>query len=192
MTALLALSTAIAVAVGYVLALVGIKGWGTRAFWSVLVAWPAFVGLMRWRAGVEFRNSALRKSERDAYFATIDEVAESELFNLKEPSETERAFKRELGQSLGRAMGSNVLTLLLLGGLTLGCWLIWDLIRTGPTLLAETIFDADVVSSRLQVITTVTHRDWRWEAFGLTGIHFGGLAIAAGCVGCVLPYFALY
>lgn len=186
--ALLALSAAFAIGIGYFLAACGIRGWGTRAFWSVLAAWPAFVWTIRWRAGVEFRQLTVRESDRDAHFRAIDESAEDELFALTEQNETER----EIYRGAGRAMGNNILTLLLLGGLTLGCWLIWDLIRTGPTLLAETIFDAEVVLSRSELMTRVTHRDWRSEAFGLTGIHFGGLAVAAGCVGWVLPYFALY
>lgn len=190
--ALLALSTVAALAAGCLLALIGVRGWGTRAFWAVLAAWPVFVGLVRWRAAVGFQQMALRKSGRDAYFTAIDKSAERESFNLAEPSETERTIWREVGRAHGQSMSGNILTLLFLGGLTLGCWLIWDLIQTGPTLLAETIFDAEVVPSRSELITTVTHRDWRWEAFGLTGIHFGGLAIAAGCVGWVLPYFALY
>jgi hypothetical protein len=98
------------------------------------------------------------------------------------------------GSSLSSAFSGNSssflradpLTLLLLGSLTLGCWLIWDLIRNSPTLLAETLFDAEVVPPRMDLITSVKHLDWRAEAFGMTAVYFGGVAFAAATIGHTL------
>jgi hypothetical protein len=181
---LLAISTSVAVFIGWLLAIWGVDGWGTRAFFAVLATWPIFVGLVSWRASVEFGQMHLRSKDREDRFIAMDGRIEHHLARDDadhEISEIERALYRE--------MGSNLLTLLLLGALTLGSWLIWDLIRTGATLLAETILDAEVVPSRRDLLNSISHLDWRTEAFGLTAAYFGGLAFAAGTIGHVLRYF---
>jgi hypothetical protein len=185
-SALVGLCAALSVTIGYGLARCGVRGWGTRAFWSVLAVWPVFVLLVRWRCAVDFQQMDLGNRDRVNRLIAADELAS--LDSNRQVSEGERAVYRELGNGLGRAIGSNLLTALLLGSITLGCWLIWDLIRNGPHLLADTIFDAEVVPPRVDLITSVTHRDWRMEALGFTAIYFPGLAFAAACFGHVLPF----
>src|SRR5262245_55817316 len=186
---LLGIAATVALGAVYLLGLAGMRGWGMRSFWAVLAAWPVFVWLLRWRAGVEFGQMTRQMTEHELQFARLDELDDSESQLLREATEAERACHRAVMES---SRGAGPLTLLLLGGVTLGCFLIWDLVQFGPTLLAETIFDAEMVIARPDLILTTTHRDWRAEAFGATGIHFGGLAIAACCIGATLPFLILY
>jgi len=182
---LLSVCGVIATGFGCMLAHWGVKAWGERAFWSVLAVWPVFVLLVRWRAAVEFEEFPVGDGARS--FVATDDLAEQRLLS----EEVEPAWKRTCRESIARESGracGNFLGLLLIGGLTLGTWLAWLLIAHGATLLAETIVDAELVPAKPQLICSFQHLDWRTEAFGFTAIHFIGIALGAGAVGCALAY----
>ena len=151
----------------------------------MLAVWPIFVLLVRWRAAIEFEELPVRDGARR--FISTDDLAERTLFSEEPEPAWKRACRESIARESGRA-GGNILILLFLGGLTLGAWLAWLLIAHGATLLAETIVDAELVPSKPQLIYSFQHLDWRAEAFGFTAIHFIGLALAAGAVGCSATY----
>jgi hypothetical protein len=191
LVATLALCAVLAIGVGCSLAGLGIQGWGTRAFWSVLAVWPVFVLLVRWRAAIDFAQMDLGNRDQMDRFIAAGELTSRELYACESDrpmSETERAIRDGLRHGSVEQRQIDPFSLLLLGALTLGFWLIWDLTRTGVVLLADTIFDAEVVPPRFDLITSVTHLDWRMEALGFTAFYFPALALCAGCVGHLLTY----
>ncbi len=78
---------------------------------------------------------------------------------------------------------ANPLVLVILTALTLGSWLIWELIRSGPSLIAEVMIDAELVKAEPTLaIKIITHR-WLPETLGATAFHFFGLSVVAFLLG---------
>jgi hypothetical protein len=187
--ALLGVCALFAIGAGYGLARCGLRSWGLRAFWSVVIVWPIFLVLFRWRVAVEYQRFTL--GDRTDYFIAKDDLVERELsfgWSETQKSETWAHALNGAAREIGKGCGRNPLLFILVAGLTLGTWAIWDMSRHHATLLAETLVDAELVNGRLDLLTSIEYRDWRTEAAGVTAFYFAGLALGAGLVGWVLPY----
>ena len=78
---------------------------------------------------------------------------------------------------------------LLLGALTLGVWTLWELIRFGPTLLADIIIDSEAVASTPSLAMRIPSENWFRSALGETYLFFLSLAFAAFVAGQTIPFF---
>lgn len=185
--ALLFLSALVAVLVAYGLGFAGVKAWPARAFFAVIAAWPAFVFLLRALAARECRYFEI--GFRSEELIEHDEAAERDLLDLYPSAEKSswREFRDEFVANLAVTL-RHPLVFLILGGATLGLWVVWDLIAQGATLLARMIVDAEHAPAQSSIIKNSETRDWRAEAFGGTAIYFVGLAFAAAMISCVWWY----
>jgi hypothetical protein len=102
--------------------------------------------------------------------------------------EMRRAINQGVQHGLRQGGGASLWVLIILVAVTLGTWLIWELIRGAPALLADTIIDAELVPSRPHLIFRMPARRWLSEAFGSTALQFIGLTIAAYLLGISWPF----
>ena len=112
-------------------------------FIGIITGWPVFIWLVRWQAG---RMAACLDAMGDARkFIFRDEAMERENFADTVPPDEEsflRSLRESSSREMSRAAGKGGLPAVLgIGLLTLGMWLIWDLVKSGPTLLAEAFVD---------------------------------------------------
>jgi len=66
---------------------------------------------------------------------------------------------------------------LLLAIMTVGTWLIWDLLRMGPALIAEIILDGVLVPTYPEIKERMPYEEWYKTAFVSTGLHFAAAAL---------------
>ncbi len=160
--------------------------------------WPLFLALLRWRAGVE--ASRLGLVEKTRHFVVHDEAAEEQeanpqpgkwqkAFNNAWDQEGQRAFSREMGRATG---GGGVFVIIILLVVSMGTWLAWDLIRLGPTLLAETMIDGVLVPAEPRLALHMDSDRWLKNLAPSTGFHFMGLAFAGLMLGIFLPPDSLW
>jgi hypothetical protein len=148
----------------------------TRPGLAVLITWPAFLALLRWRAGVEFE--ALDIDAGVAQFVRGDQVADaSRLRAFLDPQSQRSATQQELMESFHREAFQQPLAALLLILFTCGMWLLWDLVAVGPTLLTDLIIDGRLVVVHPGVLQKIPTSNWLKDAAGATAIHFIGLSI---------------
>jgi|GEM_PF-6908822 len=186
-TALFLISTLVAALVACGLGFVGLKPWPARTFFAMLAAWPVFVLLLRVLAAREYRYFEL--GARTEELIGRDQTAERDLLDLYPSPERSgwRDFRDEFVANLAVTL-RHPFVFLILGGATLGLWVVWDLIAQGATLLARMIVDAECAPAQSALIKNSEIRDWRTEAFGGSAIYFVGLAFAAAMISCVCWY----
>ena len=160
---------------------------------SFLAAWPVFVVLLRWRASVEWRHLHLDRVGLE--YLRYDEGVEAALVAPKSPEQLRREdnIRRALNDSIsresGKLGGGGLPVTLFLAALTLGCWTIWQMIRSGPSLLTNVIIDGEAVPSSSALATRIDREHWFSSAIGQTYPYFLALAFAAFLLGLSLPFF---
>lgn len=175
-----------------------LRHWGldlTPLRWALafFAAWPVFVFLLRWRASVEWHQLHLEQLGWD--YVRFDEGAEAALCAPKSaprPTLTQNIWREtcnSIGRESGRLAGGGIPMAIFMGALTLGGWTIWQLIRTGPSLLAHVIVDSEAVLSSPVLATRISRENWLSAALGETYLFFLSLAFASFLFGLSLPFF---
>ena len=163
-----------------------VDGWGVAPALGFLVQWPVFVLLTGWQCERwTRRNDVVRKVEEAI---PLDEATEARE-NAGLYSEADSGIRQAIENGLrsGTQQGGGGLPgLLVLGCLTLGTLLVWDLIRIAPTLFAETILDGPVARRDPSLAGRLELENWRQNAFGSTAVHFLGLALVSVVTGSIL------
>jgi hypothetical protein len=77
------------------------------------------------------------------------------------------------------AQGNNLLGMFILACVTLGTWIVWDLLRTGPALVAEIILDGVIVPTYPEYSDRLPSEPWYKAAFLNTAPHFASAALIA-------------
>ena len=179
------------VAVDYALRRGGLDLPPLRWVMAIFAAWPIFVLLLRWRAAAEWRSVHLDRL--DGTYVRHDEAVEAILCLPKSEKQLkmEETFWRSVNQNSGRAGAAGLPSALLLGAATLGCWTIWKLIGSGPTLLADIIIDSEAIPRTPSLATRISSERWFSGALGGTGLFFLSLAVAAFLFAIALHYFSI-
>ena len=171
-------------------------GFGFRPYRWMIAAfapWPLFLGLLRWRAGVEARRLDLVATMNQ--FVVHDDAAEQQECNPQR-SQWQRAIEeawgrenaRATGDALGRATGGGgIFVIVILLAVSMGTWLLWDLTRLGPTLLAETMIDGVLVPAEPRLARQMHSGHWLKNIGPACYFHFVGLAFAGLLLGIFLP-----
>jgi hypothetical protein len=150
------------------------------SFWhsglAVLATWPVYVLVLFLRAKAEGKRLDLA-GHWDS-LKTLDERGEFQDRDISE--QIDRVVNK--GWEATRYQGSNqgggvLLGYLLLTIMTVGTWLIWDLLRMGPGLMAEIILDGVIVPAYPEIKERMPYEAWYKTAFINTGAHFAGAAL---------------
>jgi len=171
----------------------GLELSGMRWAFAVAASWPLFLLLLYWRAGAEFRRFDV-KNDAQA-FVRFDERVEFELAMASaRPSSVqwhfEESFQQAFSREAGRVAGSGGFpALIFLTMITLGGWLVWDLIQLGPTLLTQSILDGWLLPAHPSLAAHVHSQSWAKEAAAYSGLHFLALSVIAFLAGLFLPPF---
>jgi len=159
-----------------------------RWAFAVLPAWPLFVALVRWRAAAEWERLNLKKKLGREY-QLHDESAEAVPFVVKTQKQLEwdqgvqSGIRGGLQQNGVGRIGAVPWVLFIMVAVTIGTWLVWELIKGGPKLLANTIIDSELVPSQPKLVFKMETYKWFPETLGATALHFLGLALAAFLLG---------
>jgi hypothetical protein len=86
---------------------------------------------------------------------------------------------RRLGglEEASRTGEDGLLRIVLLAVAPLGTWLIWDLLRMGPSLMPEIILDGVIVPAHPEIEERIPCEPWYKTAFAGTGLHFAGATL---------------
>ncbi len=162
----------------------GVNQYGPAQALGLLAAWLVFIFLIRWRAAIVSRSVDLGDDWR--MFMAVDDGAEA-----NENRELDPKMQKSISDGIrsGLQQGPQGAGLLVVGIITLGTWLIWDLIRNGPTLLAETVIDGELVPRYPALARQIPSDHWLKNAFIMTCVHFLGLSVAAWTLGFIISCF---
>ncbi len=179
---LLVVCAAFAALLDHWLQLLGIElramRWGAVA----LPCWPLFAVLLRWRAAAEFQKFELDRIGPE--FLRHDEHLSASATTTQSSWMLDCKAGARQGLRAGLQQGgAHPLVLVVLSALTLGGWLVWELIQSAPSLLAEVMIDAELVRSQPSLATRIVTREWLSETLGATALHFFGLSVAAFLLG---------
>lgn len=160
---------------------IGVAGFG------ILVAWLLFARLLHAEARRLCRAFAPLGMADDFLptaetFVAHDALAEHlEARRLYEPpdpdSPWQRGFRSGMQSGLQQGGPMALPALLIIGLLTLGTWIVWDLLRLSPMLLAETILDGAVAEAEPDLAHRMPIENWRSNALAGTAFHFISLAV---------------
>ena len=176
LTASLATGTGLA----WLLRLLGLRSLPTLVFLGTLTAWPVFLLLIR-REGQRLLGEFDDAASMQHYLARDESMLRQEFFPVTSPGSTN--YREVFWRTFGRESGKLPLPILLtLGAATLGLWLLWDLLRLGPTLFAEALVDDAFPRCHPQIAEPVHTEPWLINFLGSTAIHFGGFACCASFV----------
>lgn len=139
--------------------------------WGVIASWPVYVLSLKIMAHSEARD--MLAAARDWHFLKAnDEQGDAHDRNIEDRVDGALRHMWNSRQGGGTPQGqfAGIFFLIIL---TVGTWLIWDLLRMGPALLAEIILDGDILpanpalSDRLPI-----SEPWYKTALLNTGLHF--------------------
>lgn len=156
-----------------------------RWAYAIIPTWPLFVFLVRWRAGVE--SQQLDFEQLGEAFIALDERAEASFSKPLLSDDIHEGIAAGFRSGMQQGGGGSLFFGMILAAITLGGWLVWELVRGGPRLLADTMIDAELVRSHPQLFEKVITYPWMAELFGATAIQFVGLTIAAFLLGLSWP-----
>ena len=169
----------------------GLRSIPWLCFIGIFAGWPVFLSLIRWQAGRLMACLDVLGDGRRFLFR--DETIERESFSdTGSPHEESfwRSFRETGSREFGKAVGNGGLPALLgIGLLTLGTWLIWDLVKSGPTLLAEAFVDGVFPRRHSRLAEPMHTEPWLQNAVIATCIHFVGFAICVAGVALVIVLF---
>jgi hypothetical protein len=155
----------------------GAYGWLWLPGWGVLASWPIYVLALKLRA---ISEAAQLLSARDWHFLkATDEKGDAD--DLVTEEHIERILNQAWqGERYGSSNDGGLAGFLLLIIVTVGTWLIWDLLRMGPALMAEIILDGQIVPANPSLLDRLpTSEPWYKTALLNTGLHFITLAALA-------------
>jgi hypothetical protein len=164
----------------------GVRSIPWMCFAGVVASWPVFESLLRWQAAQMIR--CLDTIGNARRFIIRDDAMERDVFsdtNIRYESDFRRSIRAGLsgGNQGGSCTGGNsggaagLPILITLGLLTLGTWLLWNLVKQGPTLLAETVVDEVFPRRHPQAAASVHTEPWLQNTLAVTGFHFIGFAL---------------
>ena len=174
----------------------GLRSIPWLCFVSIMAGWPVFIWLIRWQAGCMM--GCLDSIRDGQHYLARDTVAERDEFweiGFWDRTENRQAFARSFSREAARCGGRLIATpfgpvaLLALGIVTFGLWLLWDLIKSGPTLLAEAVVDDAFPRRHPRLAEPVHTEPWLQNAVIATCVHFGGLAFCVSGIALVLVLF---
>ena len=167
----------------------GLSWWGPAPAFGVFAMWPFFVFFLRQAAEGLFRD--LRPLDHIKTNANHDMTLDIEEFwRQYEPrSEWQETLSENSGE-IGRAFGGAGLPFGLVAGLlTLGLWFLWLMVKEGPTLLAEIIFDGCLQESRPDLVQHAAVESWLNNTLAATVTYFVLVAVVvaalAGLLSCI-------
>ena len=165
----------------------GLRSIPWLCFVGIMAGWPVFIWLIRWQAG---RMMGCLDALGDGRkFIFRDEAMERETFS-DTASPHEQAFWRSFREASSRDVGKGGLpAVLAIGLLTLGTWLLWDLVKSGPTLIAEVFVDGIFPRRHPRLAEPVHTEPWLQNAVIATCVHFGGLAFCVSGIALVIVLF---
>lgn len=150
---------------------------------AVLATWPVYVVALFLRAKVEGHRLELA-GHWDSLMAR-DERGEFEDRTVSE--RIDRVVNQ--GWESNRYQNSNpLLGFVAMTVVTVGTWLIWDLLRMGPGLMAEIILDGVLVPTYPEIKERMPYEAWYKTAFVSTGLHFVAAALCTVVVVTVWKY----
>lgn len=152
------------------------------------VAWVGFAGLLQWQARRLYHATAAARPAEDLLRAMDHHVAEGLLAErienhrlYAEPSEEELRWQRSFSQGLQNASQQGGPTsfpvLLIVGLLTLGTWILWDLLRCSPAILAEALLDGAVARDHPGIADRIAIEAGHANTLAGTALHFLSLGI---------------
>ena len=169
----------------------GLRSIPWLCFIGIIAGWPVFISLVRWQAGRMM--TCLDALGDGRKFIFRDEEMERERFSdTGSPHEENfwRSFRETGSREMGKAVGNGGLPAMLgIGLLTLGTWLIWDLVKSGPTLLAEAFVDGTFPRRHPRLAAPMHTEPWLQNTIIATCIHFGGLAFCVSGIALVIVLF---
>ena len=169
----------------------GLRSIPWLCFIGIIAGWPVFISLVRWQAGrMMMCLEALGDGRK---FIFRDEAMEREIFSDTGSANEEafwRSFRERGSDEMWNAAGKGGLpSIFAMGLFTLGTWLIWDLVKSGPTLLAEAFVDGTFPRRHPRLAAPMHTEPWLQNTIIATCIHFGGLAFCVSGIALVIVLF---
>jgi hypothetical protein len=153
---------------------------------AVLATWPVYVIALFLRAKAE--GHRLELAGHWDSLMTRDERGELE----------DRAVSEQIDRVVNNVWSSNrsqnsqnsnpLAEFVLMTVVTVGTWLIWDLLRMGPELMAEIILDGVLVPTYPEIEGRMPSEAWYKTAFASTGLHFTAAALCTVVVVAAWTY----
>lgn len=144
---------------------------GARPALAVMVAWPIYIFLMRKTA-----NRLLHRMEKTAslhHYQSMDVSEPYREWSDEDVSSWRLAITREFGRGGPTALPALIFITLV----TVGTFLIWQLISYSCELVADMIVDGGLAEKRFS--TAALSEAWLGNAFAATTVHFVGFAVVA-------------
>ena len=195
-TGLLAVSLLAGAGVACAASQSGLRSIPWLCFIGIVAAWPVFLSLVRWQAGRMIRCLEALHDGR-SYLARDIQAERDDFFDIGFWDRTENrqafaeSFQREAASFGGRLISTpfGPFVLLGLGVATLGMWLLWDLVKNGPTLLAEAFVDDAFPRRHPQFAEPMHTEPWLPNAVIATCVHFVGFAFCASGIALAIMLF---
>lgn len=176
-------------AVAWGLSRLGLSWWGPAPGLAVLAMWPFFIFFLRQAADGLYREIRLL----DNMEADADRDMALDIDDFWKKYEPRSDFKEVLFESsdeiAGAFVGSGMPFAILGGLLTAGIWFFWMMVKEGPTLLAEIIFDGCLQESRPDLVGQTQVESWLKNTAAATATYFACVAVVvsalAGLLACV-------
>jgi len=158
----------------------GSSAWGCLLGLAVVLQWPIFVWLMgRYSLYLADRDDFLQHFEEGIAHDVESEARESSGVFALEDERLRAAINGGIRGGIQGSAGGALPIFLLIGLLTLGTWIFWQLLRSVPSLLAETILDRPLAERHPNLTEHVVIEPWRQNVFAGTALYFLGLTFVA-------------
>ncbi|MGC3990414.1 MAG: hypothetical protein QM796_12175 [Chthoniobacteraceae bacterium] len=164
----------------------GISPWGPAPAIGFFMAWPSFTFLLAYSTNPLSKRIELGEDWRWFMARDDDDLARETVYENKLREQYWTGFDNGMRtpNSGGYASIGTVFIILV----SLGTWLVWDLARLGPNLLAETILDKCWDKSHSTLAQKVSTEKWWPNIMIATAMHFLGLALVALLLGGFFSY----
>ena len=164
-------------ATGWFLHRCGMRDAGAIGAWSVAAAWPVFLFLLHRRTSVECGKLKI-DNEFERLIALDEREEATENAPLSDRTERNlRVFNESFSRECGRGGPAGIYLMILLSLSTAGAWLVWDLIRNAPKLIAEMLVDAHFMPAHPRLYRAIESGSWFRQVGAATAVYFFGLAL---------------
>jgi hypothetical protein len=169
----------------------GVSLWGPAPALALLAMCPVFVLVCRNIADRLYRKFDFLSdlNTNIALDMALDiEASEKQYGPRSEFSQSfQDTFWREVGRGMGKDVGSGgIIVFLIVGLITLGSWIVWDLMKYGPALFSEIIYDGCLSEKCPALYQRASVEPWMKNALTVAAVYFIILAVIAIILGGVL------
>ncbi len=186
-------------AIGVAAYWLGASAWGPAEAIAVVAMWPIFIGvswrmaerllagndvLLNLEANIGYDMECEARENANAYGSQYGDIG---LGIEGRCSEREESIWRGINSGMQQnGGGMTLIGLVLVVLVTVGTWLVWQLIRYGPTLFSELIFDEFLLRKMPGLSARASVQPALGNALAATGIHFVGFATVVLLLGGML------